>query len=199
MLKPEYNRQEITRIHTRMIAILAEVGAAQGYGIWIGRREQGDPLSEAFPGRKGELRQYITRSSLTGLVNVPNTEEVEWIDLLWLEGDLVKTVFEIESTTSMTEALKRGSNIERSVPKYLVLPQEREDQLSRKLRSPLFSEHFAKDSWRCLFFEALERAYQKEKGALDITSLVAKKVAKTSRNAPQLSLFGQEQPQDEDC
>ncbi len=199
MLKPEYNRREITRIHTRMIAILAEVGTAQGYDIWIGRREQSDPLSEALPGREGELRQYISRSSLTGLVNAQNTEEVEWIDLLWLDGDLVRAAFEIESTTSMTEALKRGSNIEPSVPKYLVLPQEREDQLSRKLRSPLFSEHFEKDSWKCLFFEALERAYQKEKGALDVTSLVAKKVAKTSRNAPQLSLFGRGQTQDEDC
>ena len=33
-----------------MIAILAEIVKAQGYGIWIGRREQSDPLVEGFPG-----------------------------------------------------------------------------------------------------------------------------------------------------
>jgi len=198
MLKPEYNREAITRIHTRMIAILAEVGKAQGYEIWIGRREQSDPLAEAFAGREGELRQYLTRSSLVGLINGQNIEEVEWIDAIWLEGNIVRAAFEIESTTSMTEALKRGSNIEAGVPKYLVLPQEREDQLLRKLRSPLFSEYFEKDSWKCLFFEALERAYQKEKAALDITTLVAKKVAKTSKNTSQLSLFASDQTRDED-
>ena len=200
MLKPEYNQDRIRRMHTTMIAFLAEAGKARDYEIWIGRREQADPLAEAFPRREGELRQYMARTSLTGLVNAQNIEEVEWIDILWLEGDLVKAAFEIEATTSMTEGLKRGSNIESSVPKYLVIPQEREDQLLRKLRSPLFGAHFEKDSWKCLFFEALERAYQKEKGKLDITALVAKKVAqastKRSRNPDQLNLSFSDESQE---
>lgn len=190
MLKPEYNRKAISRIHTRMIAILAEVAKVQGYGIWIGRREQSGHLAEAFPSREGELRQYMTRTSLIGLANAQNTEDVEWIDLfLWLEGNLVKAAFEIESTTSMTEALKRGSNIEASISKYLVLPQEREDQLLRKLRSPLFGEGFKNGSWKCVYFEALEKAYQKQKGDFDVTTLVAKKVTKTARDVPQLNLL----------
>ncbi len=191
MLKPEYNQDKIHRMHTTMIAILAEVGKANGYEIWIGKREQGDPLAEAFPSRDGDLRQYVSRSSLQELKNAQNIEDVEYIDVLWLEGDLVKAAFEIEATTSMTEALKRGSNIESSVPKYLVIPQEREDQLLRKLRSPLFGERFEKDSWQRLYFETLERAYQKEKGNLDVTALVAKKVAKASRKT-QLSLFARD-------
>jgi len=202
MLKPEYNQDKIRRAHTIMIAILAEVGKAQGYDIWIGRREQSDPLAEAFPNREGELRQYISRSSLTGLVNAQNVEEVEWIDILWLEGNLLKAAFEIESTTSMTEALKRGSNIDSSVPKYMVIPQEREDQLLRKLRSPLFGERFQQDSWKCIYFEALEHVYQKQKAKLDVTDLVEKKIAKASttrlKNADQLSLFGGDPTQDGD-
>jgi hypothetical protein len=102
----------------------------------------------------------------------------------------------------MTEGLKRGSNVESSVPKYLVIPQEREDQLLRKLRSPLFGEGFKKDSWKCLYFEALEKAYHKEKGKLDITALVAKKVAKASTkrsgNPDQLNLFAGEQTDEDD-
>jgi 16S rRNA G966 N2-methylase RsmD len=197
MLKPEYNLDKIRRLHTTMIAILAEIGKAHNYEIWIGRREQSDPLAEAFPNREGELRQYMARSSLSGLVNAQNMEDVEWIDLLWLQGDLVKAAFEIEATTSMTEALKRGSNIESSVPKYLVIPQGRDDQLIRKLRSPLFGESFEKDSWQRLYFETLERAYQKEKGDLDVTALVAKKVARVSKKT-QLSLFESDQTQEDD-
>jgi len=203
MLKPEYNQDKIRRMHTTMIAILAEVGKANGYEIWIGRREQSDPLAEAFPGREEQLRQYVSRGSLDNLRNAQNTDDVEQIDVLWLRDDLVENVFEIEATTSMTEALKRGSNIDPSIPKYLVIPQEREDQLLRKLRSPLFSEWFQKDSWKCLFFEALERAYQKEKGKLDVTALVAKKVAKAatkrSGNPDQLHLFfASDQVQEDD-
>lgn len=194
LLRPEYYQDRIHRLHTRMIAILAEVGKARGYEVWIGRREQGDPLAEAFPGREGELRQYVSLPSLHGLENAGNIEEVENIDVLWLGAVRVDTVFEVEATTSMTEALKRGSNVDPRVPKYLVIPQEREDQLLRKLRSPLFGERFQQDSWKCLFAEALDNAFRRQGGKLDVTTLIAKRVAKNpgrhSRPDAQLSLFG---------
>lgn len=196
LLKPDYNQAEIKRTHTRMIAILAEVGKAQGYAVWIGQREQGDSLSEGFPGREGELRQYVSRSSLRGLEEATNIEEIENIDVLWLQGDRVESAFEVEATTSMTEALKRGSNLESRIPKYLAIPQEREDQLLRKLRSPLFGDRFKQDSWSCLFFETLDSAFQRSKGKVDITQLVSKKVAKTSsrssKNEGQLDMFVRE-------
>lgn len=201
MLKPEYNRRAIDRVHTRMIAILAEIGKTQGYDIWIGRREQSDSLAEAFHDREGQLRQYVSLGSLRKLRNAQNTDDVEQIDVLWLKDDLVANVFEIEATTSMTEALKRGSNVDPGVSKYLVVPQDREDQLLRKLRSPLFGERYQEDSWRCVFFEALEKAYQKEKGKLDITALVAKKVetasTKRSKNPDQFSLFATDPTEEE--
>jgi len=193
LLKSEYNRDEIRRTHTRIIAILAEVGKAHGADVWIGRPEQGDPLSEGFPGRQGELRQYATRTALAGLENAGNIQEVENIDVLWLRGGRVEAVFEVDATTSMTEALKRGSNVHAGVPKYLVIPQEREDQLIRKLRSPLFGERFQQDSWRCFFSEVLDRAFERQRGKLDINTLVAKKVPKASTKNPdkgaQLKLF----------
>jgi 16S rRNA G966 N2-methylase RsmD len=194
ILKPEYNQDRIRRSHTRMIAILAEVGTNHGHDIWIGRREQSDPLGEGFPGREGELRQYVSRSSLEGLENASNIDDVENVDALWLRGPRVVTVFEIEATTSMTEALKRGSNIDHQVPKYLVIPEERLAQLVRKLRSPLFGERFEHDSWKCIFFETLEKAFERQKGKLEVSNLAVKKLemgaTKRSKGNPQLSLFG---------
>ncbi|MDI6807820.1 MAG: DNA methyltransferase [Candidatus Eisenbacteria bacterium] len=173
MLKPEYNRETIRRMHTRMIIVLAEVGKAHGYEIWIGRKEQGDPLAEGFSDREGELRQFVSKSSLQKLSNAKNLDEVENIDVLWLKGGAVEAVFEIETTTSMTEALKRGSNVDSSVPKYLVTPFERRNQLARKLRSPLFGERYLADSWKPVFFENLEQGYQKHRGKLDVDAIVA--------------------------
>jgi len=192
LLKPEYNRDQIHRLHTRMIAILAEIGKARGHDVWIGRREQSDPLSEGLPGKEGELRQYVSRATLRGLENAGNVEEVEYIDVLWLRGQRVEAAFEVEATTSMTESLKRGSNIDSSVPKYLVIPQEREDQFLRKLRSPLFGERFQQDSWKPLFAEALDQAFQKHRDKVDLATLIDKKVAKAlakrSKNESQVAL-----------
>ena len=144
----------------------------------------------------------MSRGSLHGLENTSNIDEVENIDVMWLQGDAVEAVFEVEATTSMTEALKRGSNIGPHVPKYLVIPQEREDQLLRKLRSPLFGERFQRDSWECIFFEALDRAFQKQQGKVDVKALIAKKVAKTSTKSSgsntQLSLFDSSNAEQDD-
>ncbi|MBI5378608.1 MAG: DNA adenine methylase [Nitrospirae bacterium] len=193
MLKPEYNQDRVHRVHTRMIVILAELGKAKGYDIWIGRREQGDSVAEGFSGREGELRRYVSRASLRGLRNAQNIEEVEHIDVLWLRANKVETVFEVEVSTSMTEALKRGSNIDSAVPKYLVIPQGREEQFRRKLRSPLFSERYQQDSWNPIFGEALDNAFLRHRSKVDIASLIKKKVAasslRRSKNEDQLGLF----------
>ncbi|MBI3292169.1 MAG: DNA adenine methylase [Elusimicrobia bacterium] len=178
LLKPGYSEQHFRRAHTRMIAMLAEIGKKQGYEIWIGKREQADSITEAFSGRKGELRAYVDRSSLQGIRRIYNVREVEHIDVLWLKKDNVASAFEVESTTQMTEALKRGSNLEASVPKYMVIPQERDDQLMNKLNSPLFQQAFKKHNWKAIFFEALELAFVREKGRVNVENLASKKIEK---------------------
>ena len=44
----------------------------------------------------------------------------------------------------------------------MVLPEEREADFRRKMQSPLFQEHFEKESWSLLFFDALRHAYTRE-------------------------------------
>ncbi|MBM3333447.1 DNA adenine methylase [Candidatus Sumerlaeota bacterium] len=195
MLKGDYSREKIRRVHTLMIAILAEVGKAIGHEIWIGQREQADSLCEAFPGREGELRQFVSRPSLAGLENAGNIDEVENIDVLWLRGNRVEAVFEVEATTSMTEALKRGSNVEQAVAKYLVIPQDREGDLRRKMRSPLFEEYFRRDSWNPVFCERLQKELTRLKtGDVGIEQLISKMIANPSNRPPrsheQLDLLG---------
>jgi hypothetical protein len=97
----------------------------------------------------------------------------------------------------MTEALKRGSNIEQAVPKYLVIPQDREDQLRRKLRSPLFAERFENDCWRGIFCERLEKEFLGLKaGNVSLDSLTLEKIIKphnrSARDHKQLDLLATE-------
>ena len=85
---------------------------------------------------------------------------VEMIDLLWIKGNKVVAAFEVESTTTMTSGLVRGSNLSPDVPKYMIIPQEREEQLQRKMKSPMFAEPQL-DQWRILYFDALRSSYPK--------------------------------------
>lgn len=69
-------------------------------------------------------------------------------------------------------ALMRGSNVDKTVDKFMVLPEEREAQFKNKMASPLFREHFEHENWKLVFFDALRSAYTKEKPDLDIYSII---------------------------
>jgi len=71
--------------------------------------------------------------------------------------------------------LQRGSNLPADVPKTMVIPEERENDFERKMKSPLFSEHFGKDNWTLAYFNALREAFTKTKAKTDLESLFWKK------------------------
>ncbi len=57
----------------------------------------------------------------------------------------------------------------------MVIPEERENDFERKMKSPLFSEHFAKDNWTLAYFNTLREAFTKTKAKTDLESLFGKK------------------------
>ncbi|MDI6733000.1 MAG: DNA methyltransferase [Planctomycetota bacterium] len=182
MINSDALEENIEREHTTMIAILAEIGRAKGFDIWIGRIEQNHILKGILDkiDKTGPLKQYVTLKGLTKIINIQQPDIVETVDLLWIKNNKVHCVFEIESTTSMTSALQRGSNIDNKVNKYLVIPEDREKQLENKLKSPMFAERFKDDKWNVLFFAALKqeftRSSKKKLSGVDITGLINKKL-----------------------
>jgi DNA modification methylase len=188
LIKTNATKNEIEREHTEMIVMLAEIGKSQGFQVWVGKNEQTHKIIK-FPNKSGELRQYVTVKDLKHITNIQNPQIVDDIDLLWIKDDTIVCSFEIEATTTMTESLNRGSNIEPSKPKFLVLPQERELQLFNKMRSPMFARRFKDDNWQVIFFEALREEYWK-KGKKDIFSLIDKKIMKKT-----FSIFKDSQPE----
>lgn len=175
MLKEEV-RISLTR-HSELIALLAKIGAARGHDIWIGQREQRETVSGLV--EQVKLRDLVTAKP-TALKDVKNLRPVLDMDLLWLEGKEVVRAFEVECTTTMTSGLQRGSNLPATVPKTMVIPEERENDFERKMKSPLFSEHFAKDNWTLAYFNMLREAFTKTKARTDLESLFNQK-KKTSR------------------
>jgi 16S rRNA G966 N2-methylase RsmD len=172
LLKPEI--QQRIRQHNEVLAILAVIGKKQGYDIWIGKREQREKDCGLIATGK-TLNEYMTVKHLR-IDNATNQDVIENIDLIWIKDRRVKAIFEVESTTSMTSALMRGSNVDKVVDKFMVLPEEREDQFKKKMTSPLFKEHFENENWRLIYFDTLRNAYVKDKNRVDIYELIDKKV-----------------------
>ncbi len=71
----------------------------------------------------------------------------------------------------MTSALLRGSNLDKDIPKYLVIPEERDIDLQNKMASPLFEQHFKNESWQVLYFDAIRNGYLKYKDKIEFDLL----------------------------
>jgi 16S rRNA G966 N2-methylase RsmD len=180
LLKPEI-RQRVNQ-HSEILAILALVGKKKGYDIWIGKREQRETDSGLVA--KGKtLKEYMTVNQLK-VSNATNRKVVENIDLVWIKDKEIKAIFEVESTTAMTSALMRGSNVDETVDKFMVLPEEREVQFKNKMTSPLFKEHFENENWKLLYFDTIRIAYTKQKAKLDIYNLLDKKAIPQRKKNP---------------
>jgi hypothetical protein len=189
MLKPDYFARQSQ--HNEVLALLAETGKSLGFKIWIGRKEQSE-FADGLAGHQ-KLSDYVN-ADLDIITNAENKKTIRGIDLLWIRGNRIASSFEIEFSTSMTSALVRGSNIDAKVPKYLVIPEEREEQLKRKQKSPMFAERFQTDNWHLLFFDSIRHSYKKLKSKkLDLDAIINKKgpitLRPATKNAGQMNLF----------
>jgi hypothetical protein len=79
----------------------------------------------------------------------------------------------------------------------MVIPEEREADFERKVKSPLFSEHFQKDNWTLVYFNALREAFTKTKARTALEPLFGQKIAaplrencREANDDPRLMEFG---------
>jgi 16S rRNA G966 N2-methylase RsmD len=158
--------------HSELIAMLAKIGAAAGHAIWIGQREQRESAGRLVEAVR--LQDLVTGKP-AALTGVKNLRPMLDMDLLWLKGNEVVRAFEVESTTTMTSGLQRGSNLPAKVPKTMVIPEERDADFERKMKSPLFNEHFQKDNWTLLYFNKFIEAFTKAKTRTSLEPLFSKK------------------------
>ena len=187
LLKPEI--QQRVNQHSEILAILALIGKKKGYSIWVGKREQHERDS-GLAAKGKTLKEYMTLKQLK-VDNASNQSVIENIDLIWIKDKEIKAIFEIESTTTMTSALMRGSNVDERVDKFMVLPEEREGQLINKLTSPLFKDHFENENWQLIYFDTLRNAYTKQKTKLDVYSLINKKTGTSKKvDGPDIQIQG---------
>ncbi len=157
MLKPEVKIRESE--HIKMIYCLALLGKKLRYDVWVGLREQ----SEVY--NKVKLFELITdKDPVFRFIPTTNLDRIKQIDVLWHDEGRVKYEFEVENTTAITEAIIRGSNIPHdSIRRVIVIPEEREKLLFRKMKDPILNENISKYRWKFIFYKDVEELFNQTK------------------------------------
>ncbi len=143
--------------HTKLIFYLAHLGKLAGFDVWVGQKEQGD----IFNGER--LGKLVTpKDPVWRFIPTHNLDRVKQIDVIWHDEGRVRYEFEVENTTAITEAIVRGSNIPHDhINRLIVIPEEREGLLFRKLKEPILQGRVTKDGWRFVFYHDIENYYEK--------------------------------------
>jgi DNA modification methylase len=157
ILKPQVKIRESQ--HSEIIYYLALLGRKAGLDVWIGQKEQGETYN------KQKLLSLITnKDPLWRYLPTMNLDRIRQIDVIWHNEGRVKFEFEVENTTAITEAIVRGSNIpHESVKRLIIIPEEREGLLFRKMKEPLLNENIMKYNWKFIFYKDVKNFFEKNK------------------------------------
>jgi len=125
--------------HTHIQALLARMGSAMGYDVYIPmsdrRRTWGGAAVADVPRMLGELRIPLVGQAI---------RIIREIDVLWIDRDAVQAAFEVEKTTSiysgllrMTDLLAMQPNLE--IQCFIVAPDERRQKVYEQINRATFA------------------------------------------------------------
>lgn len=147
--------------HSEIQWTLIELGTNLGCDVWVARNDRG----KSFKGKTFE-EHTLARLPRLGF-DQDTTRIIEFIDVLWLKGNVIVAAFEIEHTTSIYSGILRLADLVMLVPSihvdlFIVAPQDRYDRVMRELNRPTFSSCALRLHERCKFvsYEDVSRLLQ---------------------------------------
>lgn len=160
--------------HTSILEQLIKIGKRAESKTFVGRREQPEPCSGGHTLR--DVATCTALDSLTGY-DAQQLDRIGMIDALWFNADMTAIVaaFEVENSTNFTSALQRASNLPQSVPKFMVIPDDRDSELTGT-KDPLFVTTFRTHNWRYVTYSAVEKLASYAKANLSELQSIAKDV-----------------------
>ena len=145
-------------LHSETIASILAIGRKMGAQRFVGRREQPERTERGAVLRDlADLTSLsVVKKSLPGGVRA--IERLEMVDVVFLAKGRPELLclWEVENSTNFTSAIQRGSNAPRDVPKFMVIPEDREQELLA-ISDPSFPEQFAINGWRYLTYPEVKR------------------------------------------
>jgi hypothetical protein len=142
--------------HTEVIRQLVVIGIKAGFQVYVGKREQPEATKD------GQLLRDIANcrdlSGLGAQFDPRQIDRIEMIDVVWLTtvDSSIACIFEVENSTGFTSAIVRGSNVDKRIEKFMIVPNSRESEL-KNITDPLFVHSFNDNNWRYSTYEDLNR------------------------------------------
>lgn len=143
--------REFTR-HTEILFHLIKIGHKLGFRTYVGKREQ----SEKYQDKK--LLEYATCPKITHIKNLDKYQiaRIKMIDMLWLSNpDKITYALEVENSTKFTSGIQRASNLDKNIPKIMVVPDTRKQEFNRN-KDPLFIDSFRHHGWKYIYYSDIE-------------------------------------------
>ncbi len=131
---------DATSSHTEIQFLLLQLGVDLGFKPWVARNDRNRSYK-----KKALSDHFSFEKKLPVQFDEATTRTIEYIDVLWLQGNAIVAAFEVESTTSIYSGLLRMSDLismqpNISMPLYLVAPDERRDKVFLEVNRPTFSK-----------------------------------------------------------
>ncbi|WP_228893984.1 hypothetical protein [Pseudoduganella aquatica] len=130
---------EVPTVRTshKMQALLAEIGVAMGFQVWIPKADK-DAVSSEMSNPELLVTLPYTQFS------EPALKTVEQIDVLWLQKKTIVRAFEVEHTTAVYSGILRMADLLALQPNFhtklhIVAPDERRKKVFQELMRPAFS------------------------------------------------------------
>lgn len=131
----ECGRDEI-RESMQIQALLARIGTAMGFSVWLPKPDRGRVLKLWTP--EGNLLDELPLS-----YDSTTLKTIELIDVLWLKRRFIVRAFEVEHTTSVYSGLLRMADLVALQPNininlHIVAPEAKRDKVKQELQRPVF-------------------------------------------------------------
>ena len=122
----------------RIQGVLAQVGEAMGFKVWLPRGDRSNVMAAWSP-RSGTLLEKLPLN-----YDEVTLKTVEQIDVLWLKGRSIVRAFEVEHTTAVYSGILRMADLLALQPNmdiklHIVAPVDRKDKVMAEIRRPVFS------------------------------------------------------------
>jgi hypothetical protein len=176
--------------HSRLIALLVDLGHRLGFQCWVGERQLPRRVDGWTLGERLGERELGGPPSLGRIA----ARDLEDVDVLWYVRGRMVFAWEVEWTAMLSDiVLRRHARIppDERLVRFLVVLPERAELVRHKLdRSPLLREGLEEGGWHLVKANHLREWAGREQVSLDDLEPLLGLDPAVERTGDQLSLFG---------
>jgi hypothetical protein len=148
--------------HETMIYYLSFLGKKMNFKVDVAKDEYGKLYKEKRLDNIFKFDKFNSKNKEQYKIDRINN-----IDVIWHDGQNIISQFEVEHSTSITDAIIRGANIKSNeIKRFIVIPEEREDLVFRKFNEPAIKSIMKDMEWQIITYKKLESYYENSKEIL---------------------------------